>query len=87
MFVLRSEIVTIFEPKMVTISAPNTNIYYVVESEILKNTQWDIFHIFTSEDMELVTFSIYAIFYLGLYTMFSPLEDKSHIFASPCNIL
>jgi hypothetical protein len=27
MFVLGAEIVTIFEPKMVTISAPNTNIY------------------------------------------------------------
>ena len=27
MFVLRAEIVTIFEPKMVTISARNTNIY------------------------------------------------------------
>jgi hypothetical protein len=30
---------------------------YIVESEILKNTQWDIFHIFTSEDIDHVTFS------------------------------
>ena len=29
MFVLREEIVTIFEPKMVTISARNTNIYKI----------------------------------------------------------
>ena len=29
MFVLGAEIVTIFEPKMVTISAPNTNIYKI----------------------------------------------------------
>jgi hypothetical protein len=31
--------------------------YYIVEGEILKNTQWDIFHIFTSEDIDHVTFS------------------------------
>ena len=30
-------------------------IYYIVESEILKNTQRDIFHIFTSEDIDHVT--------------------------------
>jgi hypothetical protein len=30
---------------------------YSIESEILKNTQWDIFHIFTSEDIDHVTFS------------------------------
>ena len=42
-------------------------IYYIVESEILKNTQRDIFHIFTSEDIDHVTFSIYTIFCLGLY--------------------
>jgi hypothetical protein len=29
MFVLRAEIVTIFEPKMVTISARDTNIYKI----------------------------------------------------------
>jgi hypothetical protein len=29
MFVLRADIVTIFEPKMVTISARNTNIYKI----------------------------------------------------------
>jgi hypothetical protein len=29
MFVLRAEIVTIFEPKMATISARNTNIYKI----------------------------------------------------------
>jgi hypothetical protein len=43
------------------------NFYYIVESEILKNTQWDIFHIFTSEDIDHMTFSIYTIFCLGLY--------------------
>jgi hypothetical protein len=26
--------------------------------EILKNTQWDIFHIFTSEDIDHMTFSV-----------------------------
>jgi hypothetical protein len=30
---------------------------YSIESEILKNTQRDIFHIFTSEDIDHVTFS------------------------------
>ena len=30
-------------------------IIYIVESEILKNTQRDIFHIFTSEDIDHVT--------------------------------
>ena len=34
---------------------------------MLKNTQWHIFHIFTSEDINHVTFSIYTIFCLGLY--------------------
>jgi hypothetical protein len=57
------------------------SICYIVESEILKNTQWDIFHfftsffttfftifhIFTSEDIDHVTFSIYTFFCLGLY--------------------
>jgi hypothetical protein len=38
------------------------NFYYIVESEILRNTQWHIFHIFTSEDIDHVTFSIYTIF-------------------------
>ena len=35
----------------------NSSNYYIVESEILKNTQRDIFHIFTSEDIDHVTFS------------------------------
>jgi hypothetical protein len=35
----------------------STIIYYIVESEILRNTQRDIFHIFTSEDIDHVTFS------------------------------
>ena len=35
----------------------NTIIYYIVKSEILKNTQRDIIHIFTSEDIDHVTFS------------------------------
>jgi hypothetical protein len=48
-------------------------IYYIVESEI----QWHIFHIFTSEDIDHVTFSIYTIFYLGLY-------NKQNI--TPCNL-
>jgi hypothetical protein len=34
---------------------------------MLKNTQWDIFHIFTSEGTDQVTFSIYNFFCLGLY--------------------
>jgi hypothetical protein len=36
--------------------------YYIVESEILRNTQWHIYHIFTSEDIDHVTFSIYTFF-------------------------
>jgi Na+/H+ antiporter NhaB len=36
----------------------NINFYYIVER--------DIFHIFTSEDIDHVTFSIYTIFSLGL---------------------
>jgi hypothetical protein len=91
----------------------NNDIYYIKKSEILRKTQWHIFYIFTSEDIDHVTFSIYTIFRLGLYIInrtlhgglkiwllssrvknnillthsFSPLEDKSHIFAPPCNIL
>jgi hypothetical protein len=34
MFVLRAEIVTIFEPKMVTISARNTNIYKICNTRL-----------------------------------------------------
>jgi hypothetical protein len=49
-------------------SAVNSKLfYYIVESEILRNTQWHIFHIFTSEDIDHVTFSIYTIFWSGLY--------------------
>jgi hypothetical protein len=33
----------------------------------LRNAQWHIFHIFTSEDIDHMTFSIYTIFCLGLY--------------------
>jgi hypothetical protein len=70
---------------LLTISTCNTNIYYIVESEILKNTQWDIFHIFTSEDIDHVTFSIYAIFCFGLYNkqnITQWLEDMTFIFSS-----
>jgi hypothetical protein len=68
--------------------------YILVESEILKNTQWDIFHIFTSEDIDHVTFSRYwsrgfwewnfTIFYLGLYNKQNItrwLEDMTFIFS------
>jgi hypothetical protein len=58
--------------------------YYIVESEILRNTQWDIFHIFTSEDIDHVTFSIYTIFCLGLYNKQNItrwLEDMTFIFS------
>jgi hypothetical protein len=34
-----------------------TKFYFIVESEILKNTQRNIFHIFTSEDIDHVTYS------------------------------
>jgi hypothetical protein len=40
----------------------HNQVYYIVESEILKNKQRDVFHIFTSEDIDHVTFSIYTIF-------------------------
>jgi hypothetical protein len=58
--------------------------YYIVESEILKNTQWDIFHIFTSENIDHVTFSIYTNFCLGLYNKQNIarwLEDMTFIFS------
>jgi hypothetical protein len=58
--------------------------YYIVESEILKNTQWDIFHIFTNEDIDHVTFSIYTIFCFGLYNKQNItrwLEDMTFIFS------
>jgi hypothetical protein len=58
--------------------------YYIVESEILRNTQWRIFHIFTSEDIDHVTFSIYTIFRLGLYNKQNItrwLEDMTFIFS------
>jgi hypothetical protein len=58
--------------------------YYIVETEILKNTQWHIFHIFTSEDIDHVTFSIYTIFCLGLYNKQNItrwLEDMTVIFS------
>jgi hypothetical protein len=60
------------------------SIYYIVESEILKNTQWHIFHIFTSEDIDHVTFGIYSIFCLGLYNKQNItrwLEDMTFIFS------
>jgi hypothetical protein len=59
-------------------------IYYIVESEILKNTQWHIFHIFTSEDIDHVTFSIYTICCFGLYNKQNItrwLEDMTFIFS------
>jgi hypothetical protein len=68
-----------------------------------ENTQWDIFRIFTSEDIDHVTICFWAWEYIINRTLhgglkiwllsfrvknvFSPLEDKSHIFAPPCNIL
>jgi hypothetical protein len=61
-------------------------VYYIVESEILKNKQWDVFHIFTSEDIDHVTFSIYTIFCLGLQVYNKQnitrwLEDTTFIFS------
>jgi hypothetical protein len=47
-------IIAVFLSKLRVI---RTIFYYIVEGEILKNTQWDIFHIFTSEDIDHVTFS------------------------------
>jgi hypothetical protein len=58
--------------------------YYIVESEILRNTQWHIFHISTTEDIDHVTFSIYTIFCLGLYNkqyITRWLEDMTFIFS------
>jgi hypothetical protein len=47
----------IIGPNVVNFPVRNTNYYYIVESEILKNTQRDIFHIFTNEDIDHLTFS------------------------------
>ena len=84
-------------------------------SVLLENNQWRIFHILTSEDISMTSFtafcieSIYIInrklhgglkiWFLVVKTifysfatlirkiLFSPLEDKIHIFAPLCNIL
>jgi hypothetical protein len=37
-----------------------SSLYYIVESEKLKDTQWDIFHIFTAEDIDHVTVRQFA---------------------------
>ena len=36
-------------------SDTDMSVYYVADSKILKNTQWDIFHIFTSESTLSIT--------------------------------
>jgi hypothetical protein len=43
------------------------HVYYIVESEILKNTQWDIFHIFTWLFPICFWEWNFTIFCLGLY--------------------
>ena len=38
-----------------------------IESEILKNTHWDILHIFTSEDIDRVTFSCFSAWHCTIF--------------------
>jgi hypothetical protein len=58
MFVLRAEIVTIFEPKMVTISARNTNIL-----ENMQTSQGYIFYILQHFQTKFCNFTNFTIFF------------------------
>jgi hypothetical protein len=58
MFVLRAEIVTIFEPKMITISARNTNIYKIWKGYIFQALQ----HFAT----EFCNFTNFIMFFLAV---------------------
>jgi hypothetical protein len=60
-FVLREEIVTIFEPKMVTISARNTNIY-----KILQTLQGYIFQALQHFATKFCNFTNFIMFFLAV---------------------
>jgi hypothetical protein len=61
MCVLRAEIVTIFEPKMVTISTRNTNIYL----QNLKTLQGSIFQALYHFATKLYNFTNFIMFFLA----------------------
>ena len=61
MFVLRVEIVAIFEPKMVTISVRNTNIGY---TENMQNSQGYIFSILQDFATKFCNFNNFIMFFL-----------------------
>jgi hypothetical protein len=67
MFVLRAEIVTIFEPKMVTISARNTNIL----AENMQTAQGYIFCISQHFATKFCNFTNFIMFFLTV--VFNPL--------------
>jgi hypothetical protein len=71
--------------KLMNFNSEYIVIYYIVESEILRNSQWYIFHIFTSEDIDHVTFSIYTILYKQNITRW--LEDMTLFSRVKNNIL
>ena len=58
MFLLRAEIVTIFEPKMVTISARNTN------TENMQTSQGYIFRILQHFATKFCNFTNFIMFFL-----------------------
>jgi hypothetical protein len=62
MFVLRAEIVTIFEPKMVTISARNTNIY----TQNLETLQGYIFQTLQHFGTKFCNFTNFIMFFLAV---------------------
>jgi hypothetical protein len=64
MFVLRAEIVTIFEPKMVTISARNTNIYII---QNMQTSQGYIFRILQHFVTKFCNFTNFSKFFTGIY--------------------
>jgi hypothetical protein len=61
-FVLRAEIVTIFEPKMVTISARNTNIYKICKL----NLQDYIFQALQHFVTKFCNFTTFIMFFLAV---------------------
>jgi hypothetical protein len=55
MFVLRAEIVTIFEPKMVTISARNTNILKICK---LRKAIFSVFYNISQPNLAILLISL-----------------------------
>jgi hypothetical protein len=66
MFVLRAEIVTIFEPKMVTISARNTNILKICK---VRKAIFSAFYNISQPNFAIfIIFFLTVVFYSLLFT-------------------